>query len=296
MTKSHYASESFNSVGATPRKIVVLLIDLPLSSYYEMKSDDQKAYLDTMSETISTLRMNDIDIVWFTMKDKNSLYAPQVGTGGNDAYTMGEMQKMGLIGFGEETKPDALKNSRQIVHERQSMEFLQQSGPRKNETVFSKFFMSGFISPDEYKDNPERYVELREQFRKDIEVTLPVEGDSLHNHLKNDLHATDLVLMGAFADHCVAENALDAHLHGYNVTVVSDRVVGWDENNDRLMVWNNKNYENTVRDTIAHRVKERNLDADVSGILYTTFPSFSANLSSTLEQSSTPKTLLKNAL
>ena len=277
MTKKNNVKQSFSKAGDSPSKTVAMLIDLPLGYYYEMDPTDQKAYLDTMSDTIRTLRNNHIDILWITMQDQNHLYAPQSNESAADPYSLDKMKKMGLMGFGEQAGKDAAKNDRRIKHEQHSEQFLRQSGPLQNETVFSKFFMSGFISPEEYKDDPERYTQLRDQFRKDIDVVFPQEGDSLDAYLKSQ-NATNLLLMGAFANHCIAENALDAHRHDYNVTVLSDRVVGWDEDNDRLMVWRNKNYEPVIQNKIAENIVEQGLEMDTPEISYQSFASFAAGL------------------
>ena len=266
---------------------VALIVDLPLASYYEMDTEELRAYLDEMADTIQTLRDNDIHICWVTMKKQNQIFAPQSNS--HDDATPYDMETMARMGFLEAEKQEGdkqvKKDERMMQHEAIATEFLEENGPMDNDTVFSKFFMSGFIMPEDYQDDPETYRQLRKQFRENVEVHFPETGDSLDRYL--DKKGTEhLIVMGAFAKQCITENAMDGALHGYDVTICPDRVLTWRGKNDDLMVWGNTSHEQEIRDRITERAAERELvvSEDTGVIRFQEFSALKRTLGHTAHQ------------
>lgn len=195
--------------------MAALIIDIGVD---KMDREDAWRYLDNLGQAIETLRSKNIPVIWVGMKDRNHLYKPQTHEGSSSPLRdTSELTDAGILPRPEEGGANA-----DLYRE-----FIEKYGPKTNEALYSKFFKSALVEPEDYVGRSGLQSVLQDDYREPID--LPRAGDfighSLPDYLRNTHH---LILMGAVDTHCIVETAASATTKcGKNVSIASDQVVGW---------------------------------------------------------------------
>jgi hypothetical protein len=134
---------------------------------------------------------------------------------------------------------------------------LTRVNPRLDEDVFVKRYMDAFTDIDDVLKKPalRNYIDGEivngqrvggerpdnEEFHnKIVDGSIKKEDffgrPTLDDHLKT-LGVDQITIMGGMAGFCITGTALSAALHGLDVTIISDRVLGWEDKNYKQVVW-----------------------------------------------------------
>lgn len=191
-----------------------------------MDADDAQGYLNAMGQTLSHLRKQNIPVVWVVMHKNTGVHKPDKGA----ASSTRDVADLKSFGFDIDASDKKLDTS---DRRRIFCDFIAQYGPRKNETICCKTFESALLEKSDASDNSDYKTLLNE------EINMPPEEfsdffekhfgkrQSLTQHLKNDLGADNVLLMGTMSSHCIAQTAISAWAKKLNPTVLVDRILSW---------------------------------------------------------------------
>jgi len=124
---------------------------------------------------------------------------------------------------------------------------LTRANPRPDDDIFVKRYMDAYTDIDHVLANSglREYVEGQRpdqrQFHEEIISGTRNKSDyfgrpTFDEHLKA-LGVNQVTIMGGMAGFCITGTALSAALHGLDVTIISDRVLGWEDKNYKQVVW-----------------------------------------------------------
>lgn len=227
MVKSSFFSEG-KDTDATPAQTyptVNLVIDIqdphPLpeklpEGFVERKglSEEQRQeYLKSAKETIKELADRGIPTIYISIGNSSEVY-PGTRSDPDAQRDPGLLQKLGLTGI----------------------------APGPEDDVVQKRFMDTFTDIDDVRASPvlAKYI-AGQRGDNNLGPDGNIEGATFGRptfleHLQN-LGVKNVTIMGSMAEFCITDNALGAATHGISATVLSDRVIGWEDDNYRQAVW-----------------------------------------------------------
>ncbi len=183
-----------------------------------MNEEDAKNYLGKLAESIALLRANNVPVTWVTMGKRNHLYEPQMASGSpSNVRKISDLVAMGFDGAEPGHKGHEL-----------FAKFLEDHGPRTDEAVYSKFYKSAFVDPEDHANRPELEEVLRSDYTEGMQLPQPGEfsGPTLTQYAKAR-GVTKPLILGAVSTHCVSETATWAVLKGMKPTIATDGVLSW---------------------------------------------------------------------
>jgi len=189
---------------------------IDIQNVSRMDTEDAKNYLDKLAENIELLRASNVPVTWVTMGKRSHLYEPQTDSAPG-ARKISDLVAMGFDGAEPGHKGHELFTK-----------FLEEHGPRTNEAVYSKFYKSAFIDPEDHANRPELEEVLRDDYPDGTQLPLPgeFEGVTLTQYAKAH-GVTKPLILGAVSMHCVPETAAWAALKGMEPTIAVDGVLSW---------------------------------------------------------------------
>ena len=225
-----------------PNRSETAALIIGITSFDSMAREDATAYAKALGESLTELRMHDIPVIWGQIGNGNKIWVPRDSALSGMAsrpYGFDVWMEMAFdeTGWGRAAQQQGFdhllhdENHNNDIH----LKFLHQYGPRRNEVVYCKPTMDTLLHPDDIKKFGTAYRdELLRQAGKQ-----PHENDadkmfqsmfkdpSLAAHLHQQGFENVLV-MGAMANFCCTETAISSALKGFNTTIATDRVLGWD--------------------------------------------------------------------
>ena len=242
---NNYASKEGQSTAKLPKTAAVLSSVLEFDG---MTREDAVNYAEALGQTITTLRAQNIPIVWACINSKlgNQAFIPAEGAEPKQ-ISSGALRHMGVI-------EDAEVYDNYDVLER----FISDYGPRQNEAVFRKAFMSAFLEPDDIEhenkadhqaellrqagiivegypqgENPEMFSQVDTENADNAFLKLFNDDITLAEYFREQKYERTLV-MGQVAYYCNLETAIDASVKGFHPTIVGDRCLGWSYTKDTV--------------------------------------------------------------
>jgi nicotinamidase-related amidase len=146
--------------------------------------------------------------------------------------------------------------------------------PAPDEDVFVKRYMDAFTDIDDVLARPElrKYVDGQRTDNRDFHDKI-IDGSinkedyfgrpTLLEHLKAQ-GVEHITMAGTMAGFCIANTAINAAMHGFQVTIFSDLVVGWEDKTYRKAVWDPNSPEDRVKE-ITDRLDEIIRDPESAG-------------------------------
>jgi nicotinamidase-related amidase len=215
-----------------------------LSSVLEfdgMTREDALNYAEALGQTIENMRAQNTPIVWAGINSQmgNKAFVPE-GNAGDEKKSIAQLRKDGFMEDEESySNYDVLKF------------FIAKYGPRENDAMFRKAFMSALTEPSdiEHDFRQEHQEELLKQagilidnenlgeppkgFRKiqrseaDAEFQKLFNNDLTLSEYLRDNNVQNTLIMGQVAYYCNLETAISAEEKGFNPSIVSDRCLSW---------------------------------------------------------------------
>lgn len=230
-------------------------------------------YLKAAKQTIQDLADRGIPTIYIAIGDSSQLY-PGARSDPDARRDSGLIAKLGLTGI----------------------------APGPEDDIFLKRFMDTFTGIKDVRASETLAVYAAGQRDDNILDTAGnIKGASFGDvtfkqHLQN-LGVQHVTIMGAMAEFCITDNALGAVLRGEGIqsaTILSDRVIGWNDASCTQPVWhkdNPKAHENSIKATLekvrqdpaargfsGENAAEKVAQAIDSGIKITTASDYIANL------------------
>jgi nicotinamidase-related amidase len=255
-----------------------------------MTREDAANYAQALGQTINDLRSRNVHIIWACINSEmgNKSFCPEADAA-SDVRSLEELTENGFLW--EEDEYD----NYDIL-----LKFIDEYGPRENEAMFRKSFMSALVEPGdiEHENRQEHQYSLLEQagiivsdgsspapagdmFR----VIDPVDADEEYLGLFNndvtvaeylrDNNIQRTLIMGQVAYYCNLETCISAAEKGFNPSIVGDRCLSWVYTEDadtgsevQTCVWNSDvdRNGNKFAESVDHQGRMQNrLDEIVSG-------------------------------
>lgn len=209
---------------------MALVIDV--QDLARMDANDAQNYVDKLGETLKSLRAEGIPVTWVTMRRNAQLYEPLV----NDPHSshvrsLDQLREMGFHGI------DPAYENHDIFRD-----FLMEHGPRTNEAVSCKSVKSALVEQADADGKPQYQSTLEAECGEELSKYFGSQEKTLADYMR-EKGVGSTIIMGAVSSHCVAETAVSASIKGFNPKIITDRVLSWqgDENKvdpkTSLLLW-----------------------------------------------------------
>lgn len=212
------SKNAFNTGQSNPAQSSAMAFIIDIQGVGNMGEEDAQNYLDKLAKSLETLRANNIPVTWVTMGKRNHLYEPQTAT--ESSSSVREISDLVAMGFdGAEPGHKGYE-----IFEM----FLKQHGPRPNEAVYSKFYKSAFLDPEDHVNRPELEEVLHGDYPDGVGLPQPGEfqGTTLTQYAKAR-GVTKPLILGSVSTHCISETAIWAALKDMKPTIAVDGILSW---------------------------------------------------------------------
>ncbi len=212
-----------------------------IQTFDGMTTQDASAFANSLAQTLKQLRENDIPIVWMVIDSKkgNKALIPN-NKHASDIRNIDELKEIGFEGFDEDQSNYKIFSN-----------FIQKHGPRENEALFRKSFMSGLVEEADInhankKDHQKalllqagvvfhsdeitgdsKYFYIINEKDADIEFSKFFKGEkTVPEHLR-ETNVQNTLIMGQVSYYCMLETAISAEEKGFNPTIIDDRCLSY---------------------------------------------------------------------
>lgn len=216
------ASDSDSNTDPSIPSTMALVIDV--QDFARMDAVDATNYAGKLAEDIATLREQGVPVSWVTMRKDAQLYEPKDVTLNAlpQVRDMEELREMGFHGGDPE-------------HENHDIfrDFLLNHGPRTDEVVSVKSLKSALVEPEDAANKPEYQASLEAECGEPLSEYFGSGTKTLAGYIREQ-GIQNTILMGAVSSHCVSETAVSAAVKGFNPQVLTDAVLSWQGDEDKV--------------------------------------------------------------